>query len=206
LIYISQTYVKKVYHSPYFSIGDTYLRKYLTRMRSKERRPTRKPISKILWSTLGAFISIYLLSKFSQYFSPQDGFFLLGSFGASAVLVYGAPDAVFSQPRNLLGGHILSAFVSVFLVKFFGNMLEFEILCALSVSLSILLMHFTLTLHPPGGATALIYVIGSDDIRSLEWLYPITPIATGALIMLLVALLINNLSNNTKRHYPLYWY
>lgn len=175
-------------------------------MRSKERRPTRKPLSKILWSTLGAFISIYILSRFSQYFSPQDGFFLLGSFGASAVLVYGAPDAVFSQPRNLLGGHVLSAFISVFLVKFFENMLEFETLCALSVSLSVLIMHFTLTMHPPGGATALIYVIGSEEIRSFGWFYPIAPIAIGALIMLFVALIINNLSSNTKRHYPLYWY
>ncbi|MGE4396399.1 MAG: HPP family protein [Sulfurimonas sp.] len=182
------------------------MKKYFARMRSKEMRPARKPLSKILWSTLGAFISIYLLSFFSQYFSPQDGFFLLGSFGASAVLVYGAPDVAFSQPRNLLGGHIFSALISVILVKFFEDTLEVEALCALSVSLSVLVMHFTLTMHPPGGATALIYVIGSEEIRSLEWLYPITPIAAGALIMLLVALIINNLSNNSKRHYPLYWY
>lgn len=182
------------------------MKRYFKRMCSKESRPKRKPLSKILWSVLGAFISIYILSKFSQYFSPQDGFFLLGSFGASAVLVYGAPEVAFSQPRNLLGGHIFSAFVSVFLVKFFGDTLEFEILCALSVSLSVLIMHFTLTMHPPGGATALIYVIGSEEIRSLGWLYPIVPIAVAALIMLLVALIINNLSSNTKRHYPLYWY
>ncbi len=175
-------------------------------MRSKERRPARKSLSKILWSTLGAFISIYLLSGFSQHFSSQDGFFLLGSFGASAVLVYGAPDVAFSQPRNLLGGHILSAFISVILVKFFENTLEVETMCALSVSLSVLAMHFTLTMHPPGGATALIYVIGSEEIRSIGWLYPITPIAAGAIIMLCVALIINNLSSNSKRHYPLYWY
>jgi len=182
------------------------LKRYFARMRSKEIRPARKPLNKILWSALGAFASIYLLSRFSQYFSPQDGFFLLGSFGASAVLVYGAPEVAFSQPRNLLGGHILSAFISVFLVNYFEDKVEVETLCALSVSLSVLLMHFTLTMHPPGGATALIYVIGSEEIRSLGWLYPLTPIAAGALIMLLVALIINNLSSNTKRHYPLYWY
>ncbi len=182
------------------------LKRYFARMRSKEIRPARKPVSKILWSALGAFVSIYILSRFSQYFSPQDGFFLLGSFGASAVLVYGAPDVAFSQPRNLLGGHILSALISVVLVKFLEGTIEVEALCALSVSLSVLVMHFTLTMHPPGGATALIYVIGSEEIRSLGWLYPITPIATGAVIMLLVALVINNLSNNSKRHYPLYWY
>lgn len=182
------------------------LKKYFARMRSKEIRPSRKPMNKILWSGLGAFVSIYLLSKFSHFFSPKDALFLVGSFGASAVLVYGAPEVVFSQPRNLLGGHIISAFVSVVLVKFFGKYIGAELLCALSVSISILLMHLTMTMHPPGGATALIYVIGSDDIRALEWLYPLAPIGAGALVMLIVALVINNLSSNTKRHYPIYWY
>lgn len=182
------------------------LRKYFARMKSKDNCPSRKPISKILWSVIGSFTSIYLLSIFSSLYSKADGFFLLGSFGASAVLVYGAPEVPFSQPRNLVGGHILSALVSVFLVKSFENSLSLELLCALSVSLSVFIMHLTSTLHPPGGATALIYVIGSERIRSLGWIYPITPIALGALFMLLIALIVNNISNNSKRHYPAYWY
>ncbi|WP_295006883.1 HPP family protein [Sulfurimonas sp.] len=175
-------------------------------MRSKDVRPARKSTSKILWSVVGAFIGIYMMSIFSSSFSTHDSFFLLGSFGASAVLIYGAPEAPFSQPRNLVGGHVLSALVSVLLVKSFGNMLDLELLCALSVSLSVLVMHLTLTMHPPGGATALIYVIGSEQIQSLGWIYPLTPIGLGAIMMLLVALIINNMSENSKRHYPLYWY
>ncbi len=182
------------------------LRNYFARMRSKSIRPTRKPISKILWSVFGAFVGIYAMSIFSNSFSAHDSFFLLGSFGASAVLVYGAPEVPFSQPRNLLGGHVLSALVSVFLVKMFDGVLDLALLCALSVALSVFVMHLTLTMHPPGGATALIYVIGSEQIRSLEWLYPFTPIALGAFIMLIIALVVNNLSSNAKRHYPLYWY
>lgn len=182
------------------------MKKYLKRMKAKDSRPSRKHISKILWSVVGSFISIYLLSVFGSLYSKIDGFFLLGSFGASAVLIYGAPDVVFSQPRNLVFGHILSASVSVFLVKNFGHILSLELLCALSVSLSVFAMHLTSTMHPPGGATALIYVIGSEQIRSLGWLYPITPIALGALFMLFIALIVNNMSNNSKRHYPVYWY
>ena len=37
---------------------------------------------------------------------------LLGSFGASCVLVFGFPDLPFSQPRNLVGGHVLSSLVA----------------------------------------------------------------------------------------------
>lgn len=182
------------------------LKRYFSRMKPKTIRPIRKPLSKILWSTIGSFMGIYLISIFSTSFSTQDSFFLLGSFGASAVLVYGAPDVTFSQPRNLIGGHILSAIIAVFLVKNFSNLLSIELLCALSVALSVFAMHFTLTMHPPGGATALIYVIGSQKIQSLGWMYPLSPIALGAFILLLVALIINNLSNNSKRHYPVYWY
>lgn len=175
-------------------------------MKTKDIRPSRKPMSKILWSAVGAFIGIYMMSIFSSSFSTEDSFFLLGSFGASAVLIYGAPEVTFSQPRNLIGGHVLSAFVSVFLVKNFGGLLDTELLCALSVSLSVLVMHLTLTMHPPGGATALIYVIGSEKIQSLGWIYPLTPIALGAIMMLIVALVVNNISSNSKRHYPLYWF
>lgn len=182
------------------------LRNYFNRMRTKDIRPTRKPFNKIIWSVIGAFIGIYVMSIFSNMFSAEDSFFLLGSFGASAVLIYGAPDAHFSQPRNLIGGHVISAFVAVFLVKAFGNVLNFELLCSLSVALSVLAMHLTLTMHPPGGATALLFVIGSEQIQSLGWLYPFTPIALGVHIMLAIAIVVNNMSTNTQRHYPLYWY
>jgi CBS domain-containing membrane protein len=66
-------------------------------------------------------------------------------------------------------------------------------------------MHFTRTLHPPGGATALIAVIGSSQIHQLGYMFVLSPIALGALVMLLIALFVNNLSNNPKRHYPRYW-
>ena len=57
---------------------------------------------------------------------------------------------------------------------------------------------------PPGGATALIAVIGSQKIHDLGYLYAIIPAATGALIMLAVALLINNIPKN--RRYPEFWF
>jgi CBS domain-containing membrane protein len=127
----------------------------------------------------------------------------VGSFGASAVLIYGAPQAEFSQPRNLLGGHILSAIIGVSVYKYLP--LDVALLGALAVSFSIVVMHFTRTLHPPGGATALIAVIGSAEVQNTGYLFVISPIGTGAIIMLIVALVINNLSSNPKRHYPKYW-
>ncbi len=75
---------------------------------------------------------------------------------------------------------------------------------ALAVSLSIAAMHATRTLHPPGGATALIAVIGSDKIHAPGYTYILIPVASGALIMLVIALVMNNLAK--KRSYPEYWF
>ena len=74
------------------------------------------------------------------------------------------------------------------------------------MSLSILAMHLARALHPPGGATALIAVIGSDRIHALGYHYIFFPILCGAIVLLMVALIINNLSTNPQRHYPVYWY
>jgi CBS-domain-containing membrane protein len=74
---------------------------------------------------------------------------------------------------------------------------------AAAVATAIAAMQLTRTTHPPGGATAYIAVIGSQKIHNLGYLYVLIPVATGALIMLLVALVVNNLSS--ARRYPEYW-
>lgn len=73
----------------------------------------------------------------------------------------------------------------------------------MAVATSIALMHATKTLHPPGGATALIAVIGGEKIHALGYLYAIVPVGAGATIMLAIALLINNIPQ--KRRYPEFW-
>lgn len=182
------------------------IKQFFSRMKGKESCPARKPFSKIAWSWLGAFLGIYAVSILNSATNSNllDNLFLVGSFGATAVLLYGAPQADFSQPRNVIGGHLLSAFIGITVYKYLP--LDIEIVEALAVSLSIVAMHFTRTVHPPGGATALIAVIGSSEIHNLGYWYLLSPIATGAVIMLIVALFCNNLSSNTKRHYPKYWF
>ncbi len=178
------------------------IRQFFSRCKGDSCCPPRKPLSKILWSWLGAFLGIYLVFLVSHNFIVAN-LFLIGSFGASAVLIYGAPKAEFSQPRNLVGGHIISAIVGVSCAKLLAA--DPGLAAALAVSCSLVAMHITRTLHPPGGATALIAVIGGPDIALAGYGFVLNPVASGALLMLLVALLVNNLSNNPKRHYPSYW-
>ncbi|HVD97621.1 MAG TPA: HPP family protein [Cytophagaceae bacterium] len=152
-----------------------------------------------LWTFLGGFLGIGLIGFTQQYIlEGYDLIFMIGSFGASSVLVYGAPASPYAQPRNLVLGHLVSAVIGVTVHKLFPDILWLS--AALAVSLSIVAMQITKSTHPPGGATALIANIGSEKIKSLSYLYLFFPVLSGVLILLIVALIVNNIS--ARRTYP----
>lgn len=177
---------------------------FINKMRGGKRNPHRVPFHEIFWSAVGSFLgilSIYLVGHM-QELHLEESLFLVGSFGASAVLIYGTPTSPYAQPRNLVFGHIFSAIIGVSCVVLLSG--GIALVAASAVSLSIIVMHLTRTIHPPGGATALIAVVGGSNIHALGYWYVITPIGLGALLMLVIALLVNNLSPH--RRYPQYWY
>jgi len=173
------------------------MKKFLKQFRKINSEPLDK--SNMFWSWIGSFIGITAISYFHlDMLKETDLSLIIGSFGASAVLVYGAVNSPLSQPRNLIGGHLLSAFVGVTIYKLFP---EYIILSsALAVSISILVMQLTLTLHPPGGATALIAVIGSESLHQLGYLYILVPVLSGSFILLITAIIVNNIPSH--RYYP----
>lgn len=172
-------------------------------MKGTTKSPPAVNFFEIVWSWMGAFIGIAVVAYINyNLFDDTDMAMLIGSFGASAVLIYGAIRSPLAQPRNLLGGHIISALIGVTCYNLFHA--EMWLASALAVATAIAAMHATKTLHPPGGATALIAVIGSAKIHNLGYFYAIMPVGAGAIIMLIVALLINNIPRNRK--YPEFWF
>ena len=152
-----------------------------------------------LWTFIGSFTGIGLIGLLhSRYLTASDNLFLIGSFGASSVLIYGIINSPLAQPRNLLGGHIICAIVGVTVHKIIPN--EPWLSSALAVSLSIVAMQITKTLHPPGGATALIANIGSAKIISMGYWYVLSPVLSGAAMLLVVAIICNNMTPH--RSYP----
>jgi CBS-domain-containing membrane protein len=169
---------------------------------NKGQNPPRVSLGEVCWSWIGSFLGIAVVALVHhRLVDPQGLTLLIGSFGASAVLIYGAVRSPLAQPRNLLGGHVLSALIGVTAYKLLGG--TPWLAAAVAVSTSIALMHLTRTLHPPGGATALIAVIGGDSVHRLGYLYVVMPAAVGACIMLIIALLINNIPKTRK--YPDFW-
>jgi len=151
------------------------------------------------WSFLGAFIGIAAIGFIQSFYLEHfENVFLIGSFGATAVLIYGAIQSPLAQPRNLIGGHLISALIGVSIYKIIPEPIWLS--APLAVSISILAMQYTKTLHPPGGATALIAVLGTSKIVSLGYIYVLSPVLTGVSIMLIVALVFNNITPHRK--YP----
>ena len=175
---------------------------YLDKMRGTTQSPPRVGLAEMAWSWLGSFLGIAAVALINYRLLAGTPFMMIiGSFGASAVLIYGAIKSPLAQPRNLLGGHVLSALVGVACFQALGALPWLA--AAMAVATAIVVMHATKTLHPPGGATALIAVIGGPGVHELGFWYVLTPVAAGALVMLAIALLVNNLP--AKRRYPEFW-
>ncbi|MHB8076471.1 HPP family protein [Desulfosporosinus fructosivorans] len=168
--------------------------RYISKMKGYKRTtPLVSPVPlDILLSILGTLIGITAIVILSHKFDLS----VIASFGASAVLIFGVPDAPMAQPRNVILGHTLSAVAGVATVMLFGLTWWSP---ALGTALALLLMLLTKTTHPPGGATALFAVMSQ-----VHFSYIFAPIMAGTVILVIIGLLVNNLSPN--RHYPRYWY
>lgn len=178
------------------------LKDYFGKMKGSAKSPPGAGPSEIFWSWMGAFIGIAVVGYLNyNLLEGADLIMIIGSFGASAVLIYGATKSPLAQPRNLIGGHVFSAIIGVACYQLLNP--HMWLAGAVAVATAIAFMHATKTLHPPGGATALIAVIGSEEIHNLGYLYAIVPAGLGAVIMLIVALLINNIPKS--RRYPEFW-
>ncbi|KAG9073292.1 hypothetical protein KI688_001084 [Linnemannia hyalina] len=179
------------------------------RLKSPPKPPTR--IQVLVSTFIGSFIGIAIVASMtynSQWFLDRNTPVIAGSFGASAVLIYGAIEAPLSQPRNVIGGHIMASFIGVSLYKLF-NLMSTELfnrlhwlLCSLAVSISLFVMQVTHTVHPPASASALIAVTGGQAIYDLGYWYLLCPIALGVALMMIVAMLVNNV----VRTYPSHWW
>lgn len=169
--------------------------------------PPRPSLSAMMWTGIGSASGIGALSvpHYLELVSNTDAVMLIGPFGATACLVYGVPDAPFSQPRNVFVGHVLSATVGVAVAEL-GTLLTLgpHVTAPAAVALSAMSMQATRSIHPPAAATALIAVLGSPKLQELGWWFPVTPVASGSAVLILVGVLVNNL--NPARRYPKYWW
>ena len=139
-------------------------------------------------SAVGAFVCISVLAYFNSF--DVNNLWLIPPFGASMVLVMAVHESPLAHPKNVLFGHIISAFSGVFIYSILG----FSFLSVgLGVGLAIFLMMTTKTVHPPAGANPIIAILGA---KGLDFI--IMPVAAGAFFIVVFAIIYNKL---LKRKY-----
>jgi CBS-domain-containing membrane protein len=169
------------------------MKTYLQKFRGEKKAIVDKvPLNEIAFAWLGGFIAIALIDFLTQSLEYP---LVLGSFGASCVLLFGFPKSPFSQPRNVIAGHFLSTLIGLLFFHFIGDM-WWSMALALATALAVMLA--TNTVHPPAGSNPIIvFLLGAP------WTFLITPTLIGAMILVIVALFYINLKKSLV--YPSYW-
>ncbi|MCW8930536.1 MAG: HPP family protein [Gammaproteobacteria bacterium] len=167
----------------------SYIKKF---MGQSAPLPSRANFTDISFVWLGAFLAAAIISALAFY-SKQP--LILGSFGASIFVLFILPDTPFAQPRNVIGGHLISTLSGL---VFFHMVSPEWWSMALALATALSLMQLLRVSHPPAGSNPFIVFLVAAN-----WDFLIMPTLIGALLLILVALFYNNLSS--QRHYPKYW-
>ena len=163
----------------------------------------------ICWPPLlggvGAGVTIAILAyiTFQSILADTNyGLWLAASFGSSVVVVFGYPDNEFSQPKNVLLGHLLCALIGIIFVTLFKITQDrtiFFLAIGLAVGFSVMLMMALKITHPPAGGNTIVIMLTQDSFQ-----YLIFPIMVGAITIIIGGVVYNRFI--LKKNYPTKWF
>lgn len=147
-------------------------------------------LPKTLIAGLGAGLCIFLLALGGDIAPQYLG--VMAPFGATMVILFALPQSPLAQPKNIIGGHVITALLGLLMVHYVEvNALSL----AIAAGLGVMAMMLTGTLHPPAGANPLlIMTIGAP------WSFIVTPVLTGCLVIVLFGWLYHRFISKTE--YP----
>ncbi|WP_051526557.1 HPP family protein [Alkanindiges illinoisensis] len=148
------------------------------------------------FSALGAFLGLLLSSLVSHLILGSVNPWFVAPMGASAVLLFAVPASPLAQPWSILGGNLVASLIGVWAAHTFVNI---NLALSAAVGLAIFVMIGLRCLHPPSGAIAMTAVLGGPAVYELGYGFALWPVAINSALMLLAALLFNNLIG---RRYP----
>ncbi|MGL5067513.1 MAG: HPP family protein [Sarcina sp.] len=168
------------------------MKKYFSKFITNKKSPLKISLEDSFIGLIGGFITITILSLLTK---DAGTLWLIAPFGASCVLVFGVWNAPLSQPRNIIGGHLISAFIGIIVYKMMGNT---PISIGLGVGIAIAVMILTKTTHPPAGADPIVVIMAGSS-----WDFLFKPVFLGAVVIVVLGVIINNFSKIRK--YPTFW-
>ncbi|PWY97650.1 hypothetical protein BCV70DRAFT_202703 [Testicularia cyperi] len=200
------------------------------RSKKTEGRALIRPIEKLprkietlIWGWIGAMLGLGFVmitfSRWDQFASSSNdpvtvwtAPIIIGSFGASSVILYGTPASPLGQPKAFVGGQFICALVSICITKLFELNHNYNpdlidsshslvwVAGGIAAGTALCAMILTDTVHPPGGATALLGAT-SPPVIKLGWRY-IPVVLLSSVIMEAWAMLWMNLG---RAKYPHFW-
>jgi CBS-domain-containing membrane protein len=144
-------------------------------------RADRKPLS-VLIEGAGAFLTILLLAELTAWAGVP---LLIAPFGASCVLVFALPQSPLARPRNVIGGHLISATIGLLALQVLGPS---PLAYAVSVGLATMAMVLTDTVHPPAGANPIVVILAGAG-----WSFLLTPVLAGTVLIVAVGMVFHRL-------------
>ena len=151
----------------------------------------KKLIKQSVLAGIFSIITIGILTILT--YKTSYGIFLIASFGSTMVLLYGYPESPFAQPKNIILGHFLTAFIGVIFLNFIP--LPIFINIPLAVGFGVMFMILFKVTHPPAGGNPIIVIIGSVSFD-----YLLTPVIIGSIIVVMFGIIINKFL--FKKEYP----
>ena len=142
----------------------------------------KKLIKQSVLAGIFSIITIGILTILT--YKTSYGIFLIASFGSTMVLLYGYPESPFAQPKNIILGHFLTAFIGVIFLNFIP--LPIFINIPLAVGFGVMFMILFKVTHPPAGGNPIIVIIGSVSFD-----YLLTPVFIGSIIVVMFGVIIN---------------
>ncbi|SNQ29373.1 HPP family protein [Acinetobacter apis] len=169
----------------------------LNLINGQEKLPPKVPLKEIMLAFFGGSICILCLLLLTQW---SHHVMIMAPFGATCVLLYAAPMSPLAQPRNIILGHFISAFIGLLFLKTIGASL---ISMSLAVGLAIACMQYFQCVHPPAGANPLVLLLTAHT-TSYDWSFLFTPVLSGSILLVIITAFVYGIFS--KRKWPLYWF
>jgi CBS-domain-containing membrane protein len=152
--------------------------------------PSTKALLSAFLSGFGGFIVIALLAQLT---AGWHTLLLIAPFGASCVLAFALPQSPLAQPRNIIGGHLISTAVGIIIFSLLGSQ---PVAFGAGVGIAIAAMELTGTLHPPAGADPIVVLMAKAS-----WTFLLSPVLTGAIAIVVLAFVYHRAVS--RRPYPI---
>lgn len=165
----------------------------LKKIRGGEEIQPRPDTMGIFRGFIGGTLGIFVLLIVTYWGGTLS---IMAPFGATCVLLFALPKSPLAQPRSVIGGHFISALVGLLALNFLGNGM---VTIAFAVGVSIALMQLLRVVHAPAGANSILIIMSGTH----DYWFLFTPVLSGAVLLVIVALIVNNIGAGTK--WPNYW-